>query len=110
VNAFADADLGTLRSLADRATGGIALAQRIADAQEFAADLNRALQSRAVIDQAIGVLMAQQGRSPDKAFELLRAASQHRNIKLRDVCAELVGRFTGPGQDPGCAPGLRRRQ
>jgi AmiR/NasT family two-component response regulator len=34
--------------------------------------------------------MAQQRCSPDEAFNLLRAVSQRRNIKLREVAANLV--------------------
>jgi GAF domain-containing protein len=94
-HAFADADLISLRLLTAQATGAIALGQRIADAEEFAADLKAALQSRSVIDQAIGIIMGQQRRSAADAFRVLRTASQHRNLKLRDVCAELVTSITG---------------
>ncbi|WP_443054379.1 GAF and ANTAR domain-containing protein [Streptomyces sp. IBSBF 2435] len=94
-HAFADADMTALRSLASQATGAIALAQRIADAEEFAADIQAALQSRTVIDQAIGIIMGQQRCTAEKAFEVLRTASQHRNVKLRDLCAELVTSITG---------------
>ncbi len=54
--AFENADLTALRLLTAQATGAIALAQRIADTEEFAADLEAALRSRTVIDQAIGVV------------------------------------------------------
>ncbi|AQS71509.1 GAF and ANTAR domain-containing protein [Streptomyces pactum] len=90
VAGFADTDLFDLRTLAAQATGAIALAQRIADAEEYAADLQKAMESRSVIDQAIGVIMAQQRCSAEEAFTLLRKASQRRNIKLRHLCAELV--------------------
>lgn len=98
--AFADADMRALRSIASQATGAIALAQRTADVQEFADDLQTALRSRSVIDQAIGVIMAQQRCGPREAFDLLRAASQHRNVRLREVCAQLVARFGGRGDEP----------
>lgn len=87
---FADADLTGLRSLAAQATGAIALAQRLADAREYADDLRTAMESRAVIDQAIGVIMGRRGCRADEAFGLLRAASQRRNVKLRDLCEELL--------------------
>lgn len=105
-DAFADSDLAAIRSLADQATGSIALAQRITDAEEFAADLQAAMRSRAVIDQAVGVIMGQQRCTAEKAFETLRTASQHRNVKLRDLCADLI---TGvAGQAPPARP-LRPR-
>jgi transcriptional regulator with GAF, ATPase, and Fis domain len=104
-NAFDDVDLDALRQLAAQATGAIALAQRIADAKEFAADLQTALQSRTVIDQAMGVIMGQQRCTPDQAFDVLRAASQHRNVKLRDLCAELIASITGqPPADDALRP------
>nr|WP_228993646.1 GAF and ANTAR domain-containing protein [Streptomyces sp. DH8] len=94
-HAFDTADLTALRLLTAQATGAIALAQRISDTEEFAADLEAALRSRTVIDQAIGVVIGQQRCSPEKAFDVLRTASQHRNIKLRDLCAELIASITG---------------
>jgi GAF domain-containing protein len=92
---FADADLPLLRALAAQATGALALAQRIADAQEFADDLQAALATRAVIDQAIGLIMGQQGCTADQAFGILRKASQIRNVKLYALCTELLTRISG---------------
>ncbi|MET9799626.1 GAF and ANTAR domain-containing protein [Streptomyces sp. NPDC006368] len=95
-------DMPYLRGLAAQATGAIALAQRIGDAQEFADDLHTALTSRTVIDQAIGVIMGQQRCTAEQAFAILRGASQHRNIKLRDLCAELLAGISGqpPSERP----------
>lgn len=92
--AFADSDLTGLRTLAAQATGAIALAQRIADVHEFAEDLQTAMRSRTLIDQATGVIMAQQRCGAEEAFGILRTASQHRNIKLRDLCARLIADIT----------------
>ncbi|MFI7387184.1 GAF and ANTAR domain-containing protein [Streptomyces sp. NPDC049813] len=92
---FADVDLAALRSLAAQATGGIALAQRLSDAQEFTDQMQTAMRSRHVIDQALGIIMGQRRCTADEAFNVLRSASQHRNIKLRDLCAELVTSVTG---------------
>jgi AmiR/NasT family two-component response regulator len=52
--------------------------------------LGRALASRAVIDQARGMVMALAPCSSDRAWDLLVDVSQHCNIKLRDVAAALV--------------------
>lgn len=54
--------------------------------------LERALETRDIIGQAKGVLMARQRITADTAFELLVRASQRTNIKVRDVAAELVVR------------------
>ncbi|MGR6963522.1 ANTAR domain-containing protein [Geodermatophilus sp. URMC 61] len=50
----------------------------------------RALESRAVIDQAKGILMGRHGISGDAAFDLLAKQSQLANRKLRDIAADLV--------------------
>ncbi|WP_299538665.1 GAF and ANTAR domain-containing protein [uncultured Streptomyces sp.] len=105
---FAGADLGGLRTLAAQATGAIALAQRLSDVQVFADDLQAAIRSRTVIDQAAGIVMAQRRCSAEEALGTLRAASQHRNIKLRDLCAQLVEGIAGATPSDGA--GLRPRR
>ena len=54
--------------------------------------LAAALESRATIEQAKGVIMATTGCTPDDAFDLLRQQSQTENRKLRDIAAEVVAR------------------
>ncbi|MFF3706430.1 ANTAR domain-containing protein [Streptomyces phaeochromogenes] len=54
------------------------------------AQLGRALVTRAVIDQARGMVMAMAPCSSERAWDLLVEVSQHCNIKLRDVAAALV--------------------
>lgn len=49
-----------------------------------------ALESRATIEQAKGILMAQWHCSSEDAFESLVRTSQRRNVKLREVAAEIV--------------------
>lgn len=105
-DAFTGTDLTKLRSLAAQATGAIALAQRISDAQEFAEQMRTAMQTRSVIDQALGLIMGQRRCTAEKAFDILRSASQHRNIKLRDLCTELITNLTG---QPPTTPQLRPR-
>jgi GAF domain-containing protein len=57
---------------------------------ERADGLARAMESRAVIEQAKGVIIATTGVSAEEAFELLRAQSQAENRKLREIAAEIV--------------------
>jgi GAF domain-containing protein len=52
--------------------------------------LREALESRDVIGQAKGILMARRKCTPDAAFEALRKVSQHRNIKLRQIAEQVV--------------------
>lgn len=58
---------------------------RHASQAELTRQLQIALSSRAVIDQALGIIMAQRLCSPDEAFAHLRTTSNNRNIKLREL-------------------------
>ena len=59
-------------------------------ARDLAGNLQAALESRAVIDQAKGVLMERLKLTPDQAFQLLAQASMSVNRKVRDVADDLV--------------------
>ena len=73
---------------------GVALHHTVARtaAELQAAHLREALSSRDVIGQAKGILMERRGYDADTAFDTLRHASQHLNIKLRDIAHTLVHR------------------
>jgi AmiR/NasT family two-component response regulator len=70
----------------------------MADQSKLNEDLHATLASRSVIDQAVGIVMAQQRCPAPEAFALLSRASQNRNIKLHDLAAEIV--TTVGGQPP----------
>jgi len=72
-----------------------ALCIGIAEQTVINADLTAAMASRSTIDQAIGIIMAQNRCSTDDAFAILRRASSHRNVKLRVVAAAVVQGITG---------------
>jgi AmiR/NasT family two-component response regulator len=59
--------------------------------------LRSALTSRATIDQAKGVLMAEHGCSPEEAFDRLVTMSQDSNVPLREVARALVYQAAKPG-------------
>jgi GAF domain-containing protein len=62
-------------------------------AYELSQHLNTAMQSRATIEQAKGILMAQSpGLDADAAFAILVKASQRENMKLREVAERIVSR------------------
>ena len=65
-------------------------AQLLVAASTKAAQLQAALTSRAVIDQAIGILRSRTGGSADEAFGRLRQISQSENVKLSLVAQRLV--------------------
>jgi AmiR/NasT family two-component response regulator len=52
--------------------------------------MEQAMASRAVIEQAKGVLMGRHAIDEAQAFEVLRRHSQNRNVKLRTLAAEVV--------------------
>ncbi|MCX9191454.1 transcription antitermination regulator [Carbonactinospora thermoautotrophica] len=79
-----------LMLLAEHAALLLSVVIRQASHAELTEQLRAALSSRAVIDQAIGIIMAQRGCDAEKAFAVLREVSNKRNIKLRDVAARLV--------------------
>ena len=60
------------------------------------------MRSRAVIEQAKGMLMAEHRIDADEAFERLTQQSQHSRMKLRDVARRLVNERAGasPGSGP----------
>ena len=81
----------------------VAVAVANADAHdrlaEQARNMRLAMESRAVIEQAKGVLMAQRRVDADEAFEILREASQRYNRKLRDIAVGIVeGAREGPAR------------
>ena len=52
--------------------------------------LRRAMESRATIEQAVGIIIGETGKEPEAAFQLLVRLSQRSNRKLRAVAADLV--------------------
>ena len=75
----------------------VAVANADAHAQvvDQAHNMRRAMESRAVIEQAKGVLMAQRGIDAQQAFDMLREASQRYNRKLRDIAAGIIASTQG---------------
>jgi GAF domain-containing protein len=86
---------------AAQASAALTVVTRQARHVELTAQLRGALASRTVIDQAIGILMAQQRCDADTGFGLLRAASQHQNRKLREVARDIVRAVGGEEPYPG---------
>ena len=99
--AFADPDGAIGLLFAEQAALACAVADRLRRAQSLAGDLEVALQSRDVIGQAKGVIMARTGCTADAAFELLKAESQRRNVKLREIADHVA--LTGETPSPPVA-------
>jgi len=82
------AELGEL--FAKPAAVAVHNAQVLAHAVTLAAQLQTALSTRPVIDQAIGLIRGRSGRSAEEAFTQLRAISQAEHRKLADVAQHIV--------------------
>lgn len=61
-----------------------------------AAQLEQALESRVVIEQAKGMLAERWGVSVDEAFDRLRKAARSHRMKLHDLAAAVVASRTTP--------------
>jgi len=68
----------------------LANAQAYWDARDLSENLEQAMLSRAVIEQAKGIIMSTMRCDADAAMEILKNQSQTQNIKLRDIAAEIV--------------------
>ena len=91
VRAFAgDDSMSAALSVTESIAVVVANADAHAQLGEQAHNMRLAMESRAVIEQAKGVLMAQRHVSAEEAFEMLREASQRYNRKLRDIAAGIV--------------------
>ena len=51
-----------------------------------------------VIEQAKGIVMAQQRCGPDQAFDVLRRMSQQANVKLRMLATQIVEQVASSGE------------
>lgn len=89
-NAFDDraAELGQIFALP--AAIAVQNAQVLAQARRLAERLQVALETRGVIDRAVGIIMSRSGGSERDALERLRTLSQHDHRKLIEVARQVV--------------------
>jgi GAF domain-containing protein len=90
VRAFTEEHRQALMNFAAYAAVALTNMDALQDARDQAANLRIAMQSRAVIEQAKGVLMERHRVTADEAFHLLAGVSMRTNRKLRDLAEELV--------------------
>ena len=74
--------------------------ERVRALENEVAQLRTAMASRAVIEQAKGVLMLLTGCGDERSFDLLTHISSHTHRKVREVAAELVGSAAGRAELP----------
>jgi GAF domain-containing protein len=89
-DAFGDEDIALGQEIAAWIAVAVGNARHAARTMEELADMHAAMASRAVIEQAKGILMERHSVNEDDAFRLLTRASQDSNTKLRAVAVELV--------------------
>jgi len=89
-NGFSDLDILTAENFVANASRSLRLALGMARLKGVHDDLVAAMQSRTIIDMAVGVIMAQNGSSQDDAVRILTRASSSRNIKLGHVASTVV--------------------
>ena len=87
---LSDADVTAGQAMADIATIGILQQRAIHQAHVTVDQLQGALTSRIIIEQAKGTLAERSGIAMDAAFEGLRSYARHHNRRLGDIAQELI--------------------
>jgi GAF domain-containing protein len=85
-----EADREACRALADVATIALLQERALREARLMSEQLQRALNSRVIIEQAKGVLAGQAGVDMDTAFKALRNYARSNNLLLADVARDLA--------------------
>lgn len=91
-----DAQQQLIRQVTTAGTVAVSSALRNSGDVALTQQLQTALSSRSVIDQAIGIIVATQRCTTDQAFTMLRGISQTRNIRLARIAQDLVDRTSTP--------------
>lgn len=84
------ADLALGQALADVATIGLIQERAIAASQLLAEQLQAALNSRILLEQAKGVLAERTGLPMDQAFQLMRSHARNQGRRLGDIATEII--------------------
>ena len=92
-------DIAVAQALADVATIGILQERTIRSSHLISEQLQFALDSRILIEQAKGVLAATAGLSMDAAFTALRSYARNHNQTLRSVADDVIARKIDLGQE-----------
>jgi GAF domain-containing protein len=98
-HAFDEQAMELASTFASYAAIALANAHLYASSEALGAQMRQAMESRSVIDQAIGVTIVQEHCTPTEAFDLLVRLSQASNRKLRDIAQVIVDARTTPQTD-----------
>ena len=83
-------DIGTAKVLADIATGYVAHASELDQARRINEQLQTALDTRVIVEQAKGLLAGERGISLDAAFNVLRRHARSHNASVGSVAEAIV--------------------
>jgi GAF domain-containing protein len=83
-------EFNAARLVAELAAGYLVNQELLRTTQSLTEQLQSALDSRIVIEQAKGLMAGRFAMTPDAAFELIRGYARSRRAKLRDVAADIV--------------------
>ncbi|CAA9211861.1 MAG: hypothetical protein AVDCRST_MAG41-25 [uncultured Corynebacteriales bacterium] len=97
--AFDQGSVALARAFADYSAVALLNAALISSSTALAAQLQQAMASRATIEQAKGIIMGRLHCDPDTAFAHLVRRSQHSNIKLTRIAADVVADAGAPPTD-----------
>jgi GAF domain-containing protein len=87
---FAGADVTIMQALADAATIGLLQERAIREGETLTEQLQAALNSRVIIEQAKGAVAQAQGISVDDAFTVIRGYARKHNRRLTEVAHAVV--------------------
>jgi GAF domain-containing protein len=90
--------LRAAQAFADMATIGIMQQRAVHESRELAGQLQLALHSRVVIEQAKGLLAERLACELDQAYQLIRWYGRNNNRRLREVAAEVVAGTLSAGE------------
>jgi transcriptional regulator with GAF, ATPase, and Fis domain len=93
-NGFNDADAQIMQALADVAAIGLLQERTISRGEALTEQLQGALNSRIIIEQAKGAIAQAHSISVDAAFDLIRAYSRRSNRRLSEVARQIVTDLT----------------
>ncbi|MEV4414758.1 GAF and ANTAR domain-containing protein [Catellatospora sp. NPDC049609] len=96
---LAETDAQIVQALADVAAIGLLQARAVSRGEQLTEQLQGALNSRIVIEQAKGAVAQLRGVSVDDAFALIRTYSRSRNLRMGDVARAVIA-------DPASVPAL----
>ena len=103
---FTGAEMEIAQAMAEMAAIGLIQERALRERNLLAAQLQAALNSRVIIEQAKGMIAEYLTMTMDDAFTLLRTYARHNNRKLSDIAGDVVDRRipTALGQPPGQQP------